>query len=236
MALLFQARRIRWLSFNFRTIPFSSLTTPIGSPIEFKVVWRFFYALIGSKINFSKNTILRVVHNMAVATQIDSDLGCRVDNFPFVYSSIPLRGRTLDCNGWNLVVDIFRERFSQWKCCHLFIGGRLTLMRSDLYLILIYCLFVDVLPLRVRNQLHSLMSRFLWGEMDKRRKLHMADWQKVTKPCERGGLRISDLSSMNATLLAKWACRYANDWNHLWRRIVCVKSDLDPNKMLLVMN
>lgn len=64
----------------------------------------------------------------------------------------------------------------------------------------------------------------------------MVDCGMIKNPCDRGGLGIPDLFGMNATLLAKWVYRYANDMNHLWKRIVYTKSWTDPNTMLPIIN
>lgn len=49
-----------------------------------------FSVLTGLKINLSKSTIIELGLNMVAVAQIAFDLGCRVDNSPFVYSGIPL--------------------------------------------------------------------------------------------------------------------------------------------------
>lgn len=52
----------------------------------------------------------------------------------------------------------------------------------------------------------------------------------VTRSCDKSGLRVSDLASMNVAFLAKWLYRYANDNNYMWRRIVCAKNGSDRIK------
>lgn len=133
---------------------------------------------------------------------------------------------------------MFKSRLSQWKCCYLSMEDRLSLIKFVLCLILIYFLCVCVLPMRVWNQLYSLMSRFPWSGTDERRKLHLVDWRTMTSPCDREGvgLGISELSSTNVALLAKWVYRYVNDRNHLWRKIVSTKNGSNQNRMILVIN
>lgn len=169
------------------------------------------------------------------AAQIASDLGCQVDNFPFVLG-ILLGGRILDCSGWDPIMDLFMGRLSHWKCRHISIEGRLTFINFVLCSISVYSLSVRVLHVSVQNSLHSIMNIFFWGGgkgMYERRKLYFVNWQTVTRQCDRGGLWISNISSLNTTLIAKWIYRYANDRNHIWRKIALAKSGSDPNIMLL---
>lgn len=115
-------------------------------------------------------------------------------------------------------------------------GSRLTLLKSIFCSLPIYSLSVRVFPMRVQNNLHSLMSIFLWGGTEEKRKIHLVDLQNVIRPCVSGGLRVTDLSNMNVALLAKWVYRYVNDGNHLWRRVVCTKSGTNPSRMLSNIN
>lgn len=77
----------------------------------------------------------------------------------------------------------------------------LTLIKSVLYSIPIYPLSVRILPIRVRNIHHVIMSRFLWRGTNDRRKLHLVSWDKITKAWNSGGLGVTVLGEMNAALL-----------------------------------
>lgn len=59
------------------------------------------------------------------------------------------------------MVDLFGAGLAKWKTRHLSMGGKLTLIKSVLNFISIYALSVHILPVQVRNRLHSLMSKFL---------------------------------------------------------------------------
>lgn len=108
------------------------------------------------------------------------------------------------------VIDDFRSKLSIWKVGHLSLGGRLTLIKAVLSSIPIYPLSVMLLPVRIMNTMHGIMRRFLWGETDDHRKLHLVIWDSITKPFRIGGLGVPDHGEMNAALLVKWIYRYSN--------------------------
>lgn len=234
IAILGLTDRMTVLQFVDDNILFLNNTKDISSRIQSCLT--IFSILTGFKINLGKNTTIGVGRNLATAHQITSDLRRRVDNFPLVYLGILFCGWAIDCSSWELVVDMFRAQLSQWKCWYLSMEGRLILLKFVLCSLSIYSLSVKVLLMRVQNNLQSFMSRFLWGRTDERRKLHLVDWKTMALPCENGGLGVMDLANMNAALLAKRVYRYANNRDHLWRRVVCAKSGLDQGRMLLVIN
>lgn len=110
----------------------------------------------------------------------------------------------------------------------------MTLIKSMLNSIPIYALSVRLLPVRVQNTLHSLLSKFLWGGLDIRRKLHLVDWDSVSMPIDRKGLEIARLEDLNAALILKWIYKFANESDTLWRRVVCAKSGDDPSCLLSI--
>lgn len=80
------------------------------------------------------------------------------------------------------------------------------------------------------------MSRFLWGGSKDRKKMHLVGWNLVTLSCKKRGLRISRLMDLNITLISKWIYIFGNKRDSLWRMVACVKSGMDPSKMLPIIN
>lgn len=79
------------------------------------------------------------------------------------YLGISVGGRTLCCADWNGAIDSFRSKLAIWKARHLSLDDLMTLIKSVLRSIPIYPLSLRLLPVRVRNVLHGIMSRFLLG-------------------------------------------------------------------------
>lgn len=102
------------------------------------VVYRFqrcltiFTLFLGLKINLDKRTIIGIGQDQEFAAHVAANLGCRMHIFSITYLRPSLGGVILYCNGWNLVVDMFRDKLAMWKSRNLLMGGKLTLIESVL--------------------------------------------------------------------------------------------------------
>lgn len=158
-----------------------------------------FSLISGLKINFHNS----VIYGMSCDAHLAIDLGCQVRTFPMKYLGLPLGGRALCCAESSGVIESFRSMLSLWKAKYLSMGRHLTSIKSVLNSVSIYTISVRLLLVRVRNSLHGIMSRFLWGGSEDRRKLHLVDWYSAMKACSKGGLGVPNLGEMNAVLLVK---------------------------------
>ncbi|XP_021985389.1 uncharacterized protein LOC110881437 [Helianthus annuus] len=77
-----------------------------------------------------------------------------------------------------------------------------------------------VAPKNIINELEGMMRRFLWGGSNDVRKLSWVSWEIVTKSITDGGLGIARLEVNNNALIVKWLCRFLNEHQDLWRRVV----------------
>ncbi|KAL7589173.1 uncharacterized protein LOC111885008 [Lactuca sativa] len=84
------------------------------------------------KINLFKSSLLGVGVNQSEVIFLASITGCVAANFPFSYLGIPVGGSTSHIRSWDVIVDRFQKRLSNWKVKTLSIGGRLTLIKSVL--------------------------------------------------------------------------------------------------------
>lgn len=109
----------------------------------------------------------------------------------------------------------FGGNLSVWKTRHLSMGGRLTLIKFVLCFIPVYPLSVKLFSVKVRKSLHGIMSRFLCGGTENKRKIHLVEWDRVTSSCAKRELGIPDLGDMNVALFVKWIFRYGNKIDRL---------------------
>ncbi|KAL7615337.1 hypothetical protein Lser_V15G05964 [Lactuca serriola] len=105
---------------------------------------------------------------------------------------------------WNLVMEKFKKRLSNWKAKALSFGGRLTHVNSVLYRLPMYYFSIFRAPRKIILMLDGIRKRFLWGNDGEKRKINLVSWDLVTKPKREGGLGVDSLESANLALLAKW--------------------------------
>nr|GEW48959.1 zinc finger, CCHC-type, retrotransposon Gag domain protein [Tanacetum cinerariifolium] len=84
----------------------------------------------GLKINMSKSNIYGVGVLADEVEVITSSLGCDHGSTPFMYLGLPVGKRMRFSDGWNVVVNRFRDRLSSWKSKSLSICKRFTFIRS----------------------------------------------------------------------------------------------------------
>nr|GEV50644.1 RNA-directed DNA polymerase, eukaryota [Tanacetum cinerariifolium] len=157
-----------------------------GSPsIEFKIHR-------GLSLNLKKSQLLGVgIHDSTVSLVADM-IGCSVLRTPFKYLGIPVGGNMNSIKAWDDIINKIKKRLSNWKLNTLFIGGRLTLLKSVLGSTPLYC----------------------------DRKISWISWPKVLASRENGGLGVPSFYALNRGLLAKWMWRFRSNENSLWVRFI----------------
>lgn len=108
----------------------------------------------------------------------------------------------------------------------------MVLIRSVLNFIPIYQMSVNVLSKGIKMKIHGMFSRFLWGGLVDKKRIHLVKWESITMPVYQGGLGIFNLRDMGKALAAKWIYNFANNKEALWRKVVCAKSKSDQNSLL----
>ncbi|GKA18014.1 hypothetical protein Tco_0697851, partial [Tanacetum coccineum] len=124
----------------------------------------------------------------------------------------------------------FSEKLSSWKAKNVSYGGRLTLVKSVLGSLPLYCFSLFRAPLKVINVLEGIRRQFFWGGAHgDSRKISWIAWDKVLSSSEFGGLNIGSLKALNWSLLAKWWWRFKTEKNSLWKKVVCSFHGSDGN-------
>ncbi|KAG5591558.1 hypothetical protein H5410_042072 [Solanum commersonii] len=171
----------------------------------------------GQKVNKIKSHFyLHDNSPLCVAIRLRRLTGIRQGNFPFNYLGCPVycgRGRA------SYFEDILRKiarRIMSWHNRLLSVGGKLTLIKHVLQSIPIYLLSVTNPPKNIIEQVHQLMTKFLWGGTRDTRGTQWFRWGELCYPREEGGLGLRSLYDINRALVAKlwWNFRVAT--NSLW--------------------
>ncbi|GKD12876.1 reverse transcriptase domain, reverse transcriptase zinc-binding domain protein [Tanacetum coccineum] len=96
----------------------------------------------GLKVNISKSRIIGVDVPLTDVESMAALLGCAHESLPFIYLGLLVGKSVRYCDGWNVVIECFRDKISSWKAKALSIGGRLTLIKFILGSLLVYSFFL----------------------------------------------------------------------------------------------
>nr|GEW68905.1 RNA-directed DNA polymerase, eukaryota, reverse transcriptase zinc-binding domain protein [Tanacetum cinerariifolium] len=160
--------------------------------------------------------------NVAIKDAIDANLfhvalisNLSISHLFFVVDVLLLANMSR-VTAWSLIIGKFKQRLSKWKSNMLSIGGRFTLITSDLGSLGTYYLSMFPMPSQIEKQLESLGSNFFWGSKDNTVKHKWIAWKSVFASKQKDGIGIGSLKALNQSLLLKWRWRYVHNQNALW--------------------
>lgn len=96
----------------------------------------------------------------------------------------------------------------------------MTIVKSILSSMPLYMLSFSKLPKKIENLLRSLQCNFLWGGTETSKRVAWVRWTELCKSKKEGGLGIKELGIFNQALLSKWVCRFLNEKESLWYRVI----------------
>ena len=110
-----------------------------------------------------------------------------------------------------------------WKANLLSFAGRVVLTQAMTSTILNYSMQCVALPSKIIQSMDRLNINFMWGSSDRKKKIHLIGWEKITRDKEVGGLGIQAAKSKNTALLAKLNWRFKTEKLALWVRVLSHK-------------
>ena len=211
---------ITHLLFADDTLVFCEPSTDQVSYLSWLLMW--FEAMSGLKVNLDKSEIIAVgrVENVE---EVALEFGCKVSRLPSTYLGLPLGARFKEVATWDGVEERLRKRLSIWKRQYISKGGRMTLIRSTLSSMPIYCMSLFQMPRSVSLRLERIQRDFLWGGGALERKPHLVEWSIICSDKRKGGLGVRSLALLNKALLCKWSWRFAVEREALWRQVISAK-------------
>ena len=136
------------------------------------LIW--FEAMSGLNVNLDKSEII-VMGRVENVEELAIEFGCKVSKLPSSYLGLPLGACFKEVAVWDGVEERLRKRLSFWKRQYISKGGRLTLIRSTLSSMSIYCMSLFHMPRCVSLRLERIQRDFLWGGGALERKPHLVD-------------------------------------------------------------
>lgn len=132
---------------------------------------------------------------------------CKPGKLPITYLGLPISDRKLLASELAIPADKIEKRLATWKCEFLSYGGRTILINSCLSSVPMYMMGSYLLPEQVHHKIDSIISKFFWEGLEKKRKYHMMRWDALTRTKDFGGLGFINTRVMNKALLCKWIFR-----------------------------
>nr|GEW19666.1 RNA-directed DNA polymerase, eukaryota [Tanacetum cinerariifolium] len=142
----------------------------------------------GLKINLRKSKIMGVNVDYSCVNQAAVTLGCQILDTPVMYLGTKVGGNMSRVQAWQEVVEKVKAPLSKWKMNTLFIGGRLTLLKSVLGSFPIFHMSIFRVPSKILQLLESIRGRFFNGYEIGSNKASWVKWNNVTKDKKRGDL------------------------------------------------
>ncbi|GFS38391.1 hypothetical protein Acr_00g0057220 [Actinidia rufa] len=79
------------------------------------------------------------------------------------------------------------------------------------------------MPITVAQELEKIQRQWLWGDSERKKKLHLLSWETVIRRKQAGGLEIRQFLAHNSALLAKWWWRFGFEKYALWYKVIAAK-------------
>lgn len=165
------------LQFVDDTILFCS--NDLGEILSIKMVLRWFQEMSGLKINMSKSMLCGVGIQEQTVSNLALIIGCKSGELPMKYLGLPLGANPRKIQTWAPVIEKVEKVLKVWRRSRMTLAGRLTLLISNMSSLPIYYMSLFKMPATVANKIERMQRRFLWGDSEEKRKLHLINWEKL---------------------------------------------------------
>jgi hypothetical protein len=155
-----------------------------------KALLRSFSDLTGLKVNYSKSQIFPINVSQDRMGILCNTLGCKIGSFPFTYLGLPMGTTKPLVENYTPLMDRIKRRLT--ACASLLsYSGRLEMVNLVLTLTATYAMCSLKLPKGVIDNIDKARKQCLWRGTDMTKKGgNLAAWLLVTKPKDKGGVRI----------------------------------------------
>jgi ribonuclease HI len=151
---------------------------------------------------------------------LEEKLGLKLSKSFGKYLGVPIIVNGRDKRAFDFIIERVREKLAGWKARTLSLAGRCTLIQAVTTAIPTHLMQCTMLPGKICKELDKLNRNFLWGESSDRRKLHLLNWQNITRPKDEGGLGIKHSEYRNKALLAKRSWSLLMDSKEIWANVL----------------
>lgn len=131
------------------------------------------------------------------------------------YLGYPLKAKYTNSD-FNQILNRLQQKLQGWRQSLCSFAGRTHLTTTTTNTMPNYYMRVFNLPQKIKNQIDKINKNFLWGHIVTTKKMHIINWEIVTKPKYIGSLGIKSSSILNAALMAKLRWDLETQQHKLW--------------------
>ena len=90
------------------------------------------------------------------------------------------------------------------------------------------------MPVAMKKKIIQLQSNFFWSKKESRCGVPLVAWETIQRLKYLGGLGVGNLVYKNVALLFKWWCRFVDNNDLLWKRVIIYDHYCNPNLRELI--
>jgi hypothetical protein len=140
----------------------------------------------------------------AIAAEMQTILGCRVEGFPQIYLGLPLTSDKLRMIHFQPLIAKVDKYLSGWCSLLLSAGGRIVLLNAVLDVLPAYAMGALELPPTLLRAIDALRRAFLWNFDGRASGTNcLVAWDNVCRPKSDGGLGLRCLATQNKCMQVK---------------------------------
>jgi len=191
--------------------------------------WTKYYEIVtiyclasGMKISNTKSILIHAEKDPI--PEIDAVFS--IDRAPldkgFKYLGFMLKPNAYRIGDWVWMWKKIDNRISHWVNRYLSLGGRLTLAKVVLESIPVYWLSLYKVPCSILAGIRKRIFSFIWKGSHTSKKIHLARWELLSMPKNKGGWGLKNLSLFSQALRLKslWRGLTANTF---WCQVLADK-------------
>ena len=101
------------------------------------------------------------------------------------------------------ILDRMQSKLEKLKTKYLSLIGRNALAQSILAAIPQYTVQSTMVPKMLCNRIDKMIRGFIWGDSEGKGRVHLINWETITRTKDQGDLGIKTLHGMNLAFMAK---------------------------------